>query len=68
VNFLFSCPEQGKPFETDRFELVDNRGVKEDAGGNRYLDARVRLSAPCPVCGKMHEFAANELVCPFEAE
>ena len=68
MEFLFVCPEQGKTFETERFTLVDNQGVKEDDSGNRYLDARVRLTGPCPFCGKIHEYAARELVCPFGPE
>jgi hypothetical protein len=65
MKFFFVCPVQGKTFETDQFSLVDNRGVKQDDEGNRYLDARVRLAAPCPFCGKIHEYAARELTCPF---
>ncbi len=68
MKFLFICPERGKAFETEAFSLVDNRGVKQDDEGNRYLDARVRLAGPCPFCGKIHEYPARELACPFGPE
>ena len=68
MKFLFVCPERDKPFETEAFSLVDNRGVKQDDEGNRYLDARVRLAEPCPLCGKIHEYPAWELSCPFGPE
>lgn len=66
MDFLFVCPEHGNTFETEAFFLVDNQGVKKDGNANRYLDARVRLAAPCPFCGKIHEYAARELACPFQ--
>jgi hypothetical protein len=68
MKFIFVCPEQEKVFETDRFSLIDNRGVREDDEGNRFLDARVRLAEPCPFCGKIHDYAARELACPFGPE
>jgi hypothetical protein len=29
------------------------------------LNARIRLTVPCPYCGEFHEYPANELTCPF---
>jgi hypothetical protein len=68
VNFVFVCPTTGQAFESEQFELIDNRGARIDAQGNRYLDATVRLFDPCPFCGQRHAFAAAELACPFSPE
>ncbi len=68
MDFIFVCPKTQKTFTTPNFEIVDNRGVKTDADGNRMLDATVRLNAPCPFCGDRHEFHATELSCPFSAD
>lgn len=63
--FIFICPESCRVFESDEFTIVENRGVAVDADGTRRLDARVRLDSPCPHCGGIHEYRADELVCPF---
>ena len=65
MNFIFTCPEQNKTFETDRFSIRDNKGVTTDAAGNKTLDAAVVLTRPCPFCGQLHVYRANELACPF---
>lgn len=63
--FIFICPEACRVFESDDFRVIENRGVAVDADGNKRLDARVRLNSPCPHCGGIHEYLADELVCPF---
>lgn len=65
MNFLFTCPKTHDLFSTGRFEIIDNHGVQTDKAGNKILDARVKLSDPCPFCGDLHVFHANELSCPF---
>jgi len=65
MKFIFTCPERNAAFETDDFDVVDNRGVRTDAEGNRILDARVVLNAPCPLCGQRHAYHASALSCPF---
>lgn len=67
MEFLFICPLRQEAFSSADFEIIDNRGVAADADGNRYLNARVQLTAPCPFCGEHHEYHANELACPFSA-
>ena len=66
MNFIFVCPSKTDTFETDRFTIIDNRGVRTGEQGQRYLDARVRVDIPCPFCGEHHIYRADELVCPFE--
>jgi len=65
MEFIFFCSQVGKTFDSADFELVDNQGVKTDAAGNRYLDAQVVLTVPCPYCGQLHRYQATELPCPF---
>jgi hypothetical protein len=65
MRFTFICIAVDRPFGTDDFRLVENRGVVVDADGSRRLDARVRLGRPCPYCGAIHEYPADELACPF---
>jgi hypothetical protein len=67
MDFLFVCPLRQETFSSVDFEIIDNRGVAVDAGGNRYLNARIRLTAPCPACGECHEYHASDLACPFSA-
>ncbi|MFZ0242833.1 MAG: hypothetical protein WAL90_14410 [Desulfobacterales bacterium] len=52
-------------FESADFRIVDNRGVITDNAGNKVLDAKVTLTAPCPLCGRRHVYQAAELPCPF---
>lgn len=65
MNFTFICPRTNDPFSTERFEIIDNHGVRTDKAGNKTLDARVKLSDPCPFCGDRHVYHASELACPF---
>jgi hypothetical protein len=65
MKFIFVCPENHKTFETEDFEIIENKGVKSDNAGNKHLDATVALSSPCPFCGKKHIFHADEMICPF---
>jgi hypothetical protein len=67
MKFLFVCPLRQETFSSANFEIIDNRGVAVNADGSRYLNARIRLTTPCPACGKQHEYHANELACPFSA-
>jgi len=67
MKFLFICPLRQESFFSEDFQITDNRGIAVDDLGNKYLNARIRLSAPCPVCGEHHEFQANELSGPFSA-
>jgi len=67
MKFLFICPVRQEAFDSSDFQIVDNRGIAVDPDGNRYLNARIRLTAPCPFCGVHHEYHASELACPFSA-
>jgi hypothetical protein len=65
MKFIFVCPEHNTIFESDRFRIIDDRGVLIDGSGNKTWDAKVELLSSCPFCGKKHIFDVNELVCPF---
>jgi len=67
MNFIFTCSETGKIFETPDFTITENRGVVIDADGWRRLEARVTLDGPCPYCGQRHTYLDDEMICPFEA-
>lgn len=65
MDFIFFCPTTRQTFESPGFEITENRGVKVDEHGNRYLDATIQLTEPCPCCGEKHAYRASELSCPF---
>ena len=65
MDFVFVCPETQQVFNSDNFSITENAGVKNDSTGEKFLDAKVVLSDPCPYCGKRHAFHARELSCPF---
>ena len=67
MKIIFVCPEKQKVFESALFEIIDNKGIAIDIKGNKFLDANVALSKPCPFCGKKHVYHASELSCPFES-
>lgn len=67
MKVMFACPENHQVFKTNDFELIEHHGIKLDDAGDRYLDARVAMTSPCPFCGKMHIFHASELICPFSS-
>jgi len=65
VKLIFACPNQNQVFESADYEIIENKGVIIDAAGNKVLDAKVALNAPCPYCGHKHIYHAGELSCPF---
>ena len=65
MEFIFVCPKHQAVFETDDFTIIDNNGVKTDDRGDKYLDAKVQINNPCPLCGQKHVFHAKDLACPF---
>lgn len=65
LNFIFTCPFKNKIFESADFSIIENKGVTTDEAGNKSLDAKVVLDAPCPFCGEKHLYHASELSCPF---
>lgn len=67
MEFVFVCPNRLATFSSADFIITENRGVVCDAAGRRYLDARGKLTSPCPFCGEAHDYAAHELACPFAA-
>lgn len=65
MELIFVCPETDAVFRSRNFDITENNGVQTDSSGNKYLDAKVVLKHPCPVCGRMHVYPAGELSCPF---
>ena len=65
MKFVFVCPENNKAFETDSFNVIEDKGVKIDDSGNKVWDAKVELTLACPYCGRRHVFDVSELPCPF---
>ncbi|OQX20017.1 MAG: hypothetical protein BWK76_02840 [Desulfobulbaceae bacterium A2] len=65
MHFHFTCPLRQKSFFSEDFQVIDNRGIALDEYGHKYLDASVRLTSPCPLCGELHCYRAAELSCPF---
>ncbi|QTA82273.1 Uncharacterized protein dnl_46460 [Desulfonema limicola] len=65
MKFIFSCPVKGQIFETDKFSIIENNGIITDNQGTRQLDAKIRLTSPCILCGEYHIYKACEMLCPF---
>ncbi len=65
MEFVFVCPHRLASFSSADFIIIENRRVACDAAGRRYSDARVKSTSPCPFCGEAHDYAAQELACPF---
>ena len=65
MNFIFICPVHNKVFESPNFHIIENKGIVTDESGHRMLDAKVILEDPCPFCGQIHVYHANDLSCPF---
>ncbi|OQX09247.1 MAG: hypothetical protein BWK76_22525 [Desulfobulbaceae bacterium A2] len=68
MQLLFTCPVRQESFFSEDFQVTDNHGIALDEHGHKYLDARVRLTSPCPLCGEHHAYHAAELSCPFTAQ
>ena len=66
MKFIFVCPNTQAVFYSADFSFIENRGVTTDAGGSRFLDAKIELDNPCPFCGAKHVYRAAELTCPFD--
>jgi len=65
MELVFTCPKRQAPFFSADYEVSEYGGIGSDGEGRRVLRARVRLTSPCPHCGGVHEYDANELACPI---
>ncbi|MBW2020792.1 MAG: hypothetical protein DRH17_03565 [Deltaproteobacteria bacterium] len=65
MKLVFVCPEKHQAFETDAYQIIEDKGIKIGKTGNKVWDAKVELTLACPFCGKRHIFRASELPCPF---
>ena len=65
MKLVFVCPAKNEAFETDDFEVIEDKGIKTGGSGEKIWDAKVGLSSACPLCGKRHVFCVSELPCPF---
>jgi hypothetical protein len=68
MEFTFICPLNNKAYKTEAFRIVSNRGIQEDAAGQKYLAAMLHVDRPCPYCGANHMYPAKEVACPFNGE
>ncbi|SLM27850.1 conserved hypothetical protein [Desulfamplus magnetovallimortis] len=65
MEFIFSCPETGKTFSTEAFSVMDGYKVVTENNGTKRLEATVELHNPCPFCGQLHSYSADEMICPY---
>lgn len=65
MKLVFTCESSRQVFQSDGYRIVENRGITVDAAGRKRLDMQVQLSTPCPFCGELHIYPADELPCPL---
>jgi hypothetical protein len=65
MQLIFVCPETGESFFGERYEILENKGVRAEPDGSKNLDAKVALTQACPFCGQKHVYHVGELACPF---
>ena len=65
MTLFFACPASGRTFTSDRYRIVNYRGVHTGPDGRRVLEAQVELTRPCPCCGLRHIYRAADLPCPI---
>ncbi len=65
MELVFVCPQARAAFRSEKYQIVENRGVRAGADGQKILDAKVALTEACPFCGQNHVYPADELACPF---
>ena len=62
MKLVFVCPDQNKVFESDHYQVMENKGVVCDAAGNRSLGCQGGFGHPLPLLsGKKHLYHASEL-------
>lgn len=65
MKLMFICPTHNRVFESGSFHITENNGVVTDKNGNKTLDVKVGVDEPCPFCGELHVFRAEQLPCPM---
>ena len=65
MKFIFTCPKDGRSFDSDDFKITEDHGVTVDEHNRKRWNAKVELLFPCPFCSRMHVFDVNELACSF---
>ena len=65
MQLVFVCPQTQAAFRSEKYEIVENHGVRTGADGKKSLEAKVALTEGCPFCHQKHVYPASELACPF---
>lgn len=65
MELWFFCPLRGGAFASAAWEIVGTLRVLETAVGQKRVTGNVRVL--CPVCGQEHDYAPEDLPCPFGA-
>ncbi len=68
MQLVFVCPQTGQSFNSKNYAILDNQGVAFDENGRKTLNARVQMTEPCPFCGRIHVYQADELACPLNGK
>lgn len=57
------CPECGEVFSQSTWVIEKRLQVEETDPGVRVMRGLVRVD--CPLCGKVHRYAPDAVLCPF---
>jgi hypothetical protein len=65
MELYFTCPVTKEVFGSEDYSLEQGHTITESADGARELQGMILLHQPCPFCGKMHRYRAQEVLCPL---
>ena len=63
MELTFICPATKTLFRSDEYSLLENHEIIEVSGGQRELKGMVALNGTCPVCGQIHIFRVEDVIC-----
>ncbi|PHR28517.1 MAG: hypothetical protein COA36_06475 [Desulfotalea sp.] len=68
MELYFTCPVTLKVFASENYSLEEGHSVVEVPGHGRELKGQVVLTQPCPLCGTIHRYEVEDIICPFTGD
>ena len=67
MKLYFTCPENKEVFASDHYALLDNHSIVQTNEKERSLQGMVTLTAACPICGRIHLYRVEDIMCSLKS-
>ncbi len=63
MELFFKCPVKATTFAFEDYSLGKDYQIVETEENQKKLQGMVFLDSPCPLCGQIHRYRVEEVLC-----